>query len=121
LSQAGGIDTASIIAGKTAMYWKNRNVFERQWISRDFKKQTGTSVDEMAGVFTNIDLLPAVNLSRLIVPMQQLRNYYTHQEKLVRGCEKKRRKSSCTPGFAIIGSRSRYLFHAAQLMLTTFP
>ena len=27
--------------------WKKRNLFERQWVSRDFKKTTGMSIDEM--------------------------------------------------------------------------
>jgi hypothetical protein len=25
--------------------WKKRNLFERQWVSRDFKKNTGLSID----------------------------------------------------------------------------
>jgi hypothetical protein len=29
--------------------WKKRNLFERQWVSRDFKKNTGMSIDEMSG------------------------------------------------------------------------
>jgi hypothetical protein len=27
--------------------WKKRNLFERQWVSRDFKKTIGMSIDEM--------------------------------------------------------------------------
>ena len=29
--------------------WKKRNLFERQWATRDFKKNTGMSIDEMTG------------------------------------------------------------------------
>jgi len=31
--------------------WKKRNLFERQWVSRDFKKTTGMSIDEMQTTF----------------------------------------------------------------------
>jgi len=34
--------------------WKERNLFQRQWAFRDFKKQTGISVDEMGAELARI-------------------------------------------------------------------
>jgi NAD(P)-dependent dehydrogenase (short-subunit alcohol dehydrogenase family) len=73
--------------------WKKRNLFERQWVSRDFKKTTGMSIDEMQ---TNLKTL-GTNLktgttTEFIGPLNQLANYYSHQQKQLRGFEKNPQK-----------------------------
>ncbi len=74
--------------------WKKRNLFERQWISRDFKKTTGMSIDEMQ---TTIDVLGAklkvnAKTAEFIEPINQLAGYYVHQQEQLRGFEKDPRK-----------------------------
>jgi hypothetical protein len=34
--------------------WKKRGLFERQWITRDFKRSTGMSIDEMRNELQNL-------------------------------------------------------------------
>lgn len=69
--------------------WQKRNIFERQWTLRDFKKCAGTSADEIsvslhqylkavrAGQMENIAGLPAL--------LTRLKFYYQHQLEMMRG------------------------------------
>ncbi len=74
--------------------WKERNLFQRQWVYRDFKKQTGMSVDEMGAE------LAAITGSRSKTGLTQnsvevlgkLRAYYKHQAELLRGFERDPKK-----------------------------
>jgi NAD(P)-dependent dehydrogenase (short-subunit alcohol dehydrogenase family) len=74
--------------------WKKRNLFERQWISRDFKKSTGMSIDEMS---TALKVL-GENLSNRTVTqgsietLKLLKKYYEHQHEQLRGFEKDPKK-----------------------------
>jgi len=70
--------------------WKERNVFQRQWVFRDFKKQTGMSVDEMAAELASIakSLKGGKVPSRAIDTLNKLGAFYKHQEALLRGFEK---------------------------------
>jgi len=70
--------------------WKERNVFQRQWVFRDFKKQTGMSVDEMAAELASIakSLKGGKVPSRAIDTLNKLGAFYKHQEELLRGFEK---------------------------------
>jgi len=74
--------------------WKKRNLFERQWVSRDFKKTTGMSIDEMQ---TNLKALES-NLkanqatAELVQPLRQLGAYYIHQQEQLKGFEKDSKK-----------------------------
>jgi NAD(P)-dependent dehydrogenase (short-subunit alcohol dehydrogenase family) len=70
--------------------WKERNIFERQWVLRDFKKHTGMSVDEMGAELSSIASsmkggeLPKESVDAL----KKLSAYYQHQQELLRGFEK---------------------------------
>ena len=73
--------------------WKERNVFQRQWVFRDFKKHTGMSVDEMASELANLKPRRTGGVSRsATVVLNKLNSYYKHQSELLRGFEKDPRK-----------------------------
>jgi hypothetical protein len=70
--------------------WKKRNVFERSWVARDFKKNTGMSIDEMQ---TDLEVVGKQLDSRTLMPesveaLKKLRAYYEHQEDQLKGFEK---------------------------------
>jgi NAD(P)-dependent dehydrogenase (short-subunit alcohol dehydrogenase family) len=74
--------------------WKKRNLFERQWINRDFKKTTGMSIDEMQTTLKTLENKLKANASTLefIEPLNQLAGYYVHQQEQLRGFEKNPQK-----------------------------
>ena len=74
--------------------WKERNLFQRQWVFRDFKKQTGMSVDEMGTELGSIaNSLKGGKVSEKAVgTLNKLGEYYKHQQELLRGFEKDPRK-----------------------------
>jgi NAD(P)-dependent dehydrogenase (short-subunit alcohol dehydrogenase family) len=74
--------------------WKSRNLFERQWVARDFKKQTGMSIDEMADALSKAraSLVEGVGVGELQDKMKALRKYYGHQSDLLKGFEKDNEK-----------------------------
>ena len=70
--------------------WKKRNLFERQWVLRDFKRQTGMSADGMGSVLAELEAEARrrSDLSRFRGPLERLASYYAHQQKLLQGFEK---------------------------------
>jgi NAD(P)-dependent dehydrogenase (short-subunit alcohol dehydrogenase family) len=84
--------------------WKDRNIFQRQWIFRDFKKNTGMSVDEMLDTIKELgDKLELhMSTSQFIDPLNQLAGYYEHQIELLKGFEKIQKKRQ--EGLDIIAS-----------------
>jgi len=74
--------------------WKERNLFQRQWVFRDFKKQTGMSVDEMGAELARIaDSLKGGRISKGTVEiLDKLGTYYKHQQELLQGFEKNPKK-----------------------------
>lgn len=72
--------------------WKERNVFERQWVLRDFKKTVGQSADE---VYTAVQSLKNAD-GRLTAAdihlLKQLVGYWEHQYDLLQGFEKNKDK-----------------------------
>ncbi len=74
--------------------WKKRNLFERQWISRDFKKTTGFSIDEMQTILKTLgaNLNSCASTVEFIEPLKQLTSYYVHQQEQLRGFEKNPQK-----------------------------
>jgi NAD(P)-dependent dehydrogenase (short-subunit alcohol dehydrogenase family) len=66
--------------------WKKRSLFERQWISRDFKKTTGMSIDEMQSALSNI----RTNLQskKSTETLNTLASYYRHQQEQLNNFEK---------------------------------
>lgn len=74
--------------------WRERNIFQRQWVFRDFKKCTGMSVDEMSAELAGISgLRRKGGLSQESVELlNKLSRYYRHQQDLLRGFEKDSKK-----------------------------
>jgi NAD(P)-dependent dehydrogenase (short-subunit alcohol dehydrogenase family) len=70
--------------------WKKRNLFERQWISRDFKKNVGMSIDEMMALLKVLgeDLKNQTASSASVEDLKKLSAYYEHQQEQVKGFEK---------------------------------
>lgn len=80
-----------IIKTYTEQYtgWKKLNIFERQWIIRDFKKRMGYSVDE---VFEKLNDMGS-NISRDDIKLlENLKLYWNHQLELLQGFEKDKEK-----------------------------
>jgi NADP-dependent 3-hydroxy acid dehydrogenase YdfG len=63
--------------------WSKRNLFERQWVSRDFRKNTGLSIDEMRAALKEIS-----EGRGDMTNLKKLAGFYRHQEELLRGYEK---------------------------------
>jgi hypothetical protein len=73
--------------------WKKRNLFERQWVSRDFKKTTGMSIDEMQTSLKTLgNNLKTGTRAEFIGSLNQLATYYVHQQEQLRGFEKNPQK-----------------------------
>ncbi len=70
--------------------WKKRNLFERQWVARDFKKNTGLSIDEMTAALSSIEntLNTQVPSQTSVEILKKLSAYYVHQQEQLRGFEK---------------------------------
>lgn len=72
--------------------WLKRNVFERQWVLRDFKKETGLSTEQMKDEINNISLVIQEDnwgyLRDHLIIFKKLQGYYKHQLKLLSGYEK---------------------------------
>ncbi len=74
--------------------WKKRNLFERQWISRDFKKNTGMSIDEMQTTVKALgnSLKTQASTAEFVEPLNRLAAYYVHQQEQLKGFEKDPKK-----------------------------
>jgi len=74
--------------------WKKRNLFERQWVSRDFKKNTGMSIDEMRETLKMLGEKLKNNAPTLssIETLNLLAGYYQHQQDQLKGFEKDPKK-----------------------------
>ncbi|HZW85547.1 MAG TPA: SDR family oxidoreductase [Nitrososphaerales archaeon] len=70
--------------------WKKRSLFERQWVARDFKKNTGKSIDEMTSALRNVEKdLDGPNHSMdSVETLKKLAAYYAHQQEQLKGFEK---------------------------------
>lgn len=72
--------------------WKQRNIFERQWVLRDFKKTMNMSADE---VYTKLQAMKE-NEGRLTEDdyklLRKLILYWQHQQKLLCGFEKDKQR-----------------------------
>jgi NAD(P)-dependent dehydrogenase (short-subunit alcohol dehydrogenase family) len=72
--------------------WKQRSLFERQWVIRDFKKTAGLPVQQWLVVLEQLEAalekrdVQAVN--GLDAPLARLAGYYKHLADLARGYEK---------------------------------
>jgi NAD(P)-dependent dehydrogenase (short-subunit alcohol dehydrogenase family) len=74
--------------------WKKRNLFERQWLSRDFKKSTGMSIDEMQTTLKALgnNLKTNALTGEFNEPLNQLADYYVHQQAQLKSFEKNPQK-----------------------------
>jgi NAD(P)-dependent dehydrogenase (short-subunit alcohol dehydrogenase family) len=74
--------------------WKKRNLFERQWLSRDFKKNTGMSIDEMQTTLKALgnSLKTGDSTAEFVEPLNRLAAYYVHQQEQLKGFEKDPKK-----------------------------
>ncbi len=76
--------------------WLRRNVFERQWVLRDFKKTTGLSADEMnAKIDYLAQLVAAKDTAGIFAQTElliKLKQYYERQYQLLQGYEKNPQK-----------------------------
>ena len=76
--------------------WMKRNIFEKQWVLRDFKKTVGMSVDDMnARMDMTADNLSRSDISQLGAfgyELKLLKTYYDRQYKLLQGYEKDPKK-----------------------------
>ncbi len=72
--------------------WHNRNLFERQWVLRDFKKTVGMAADNFSKLISNIsEMAQKGNVDGLAEQkpwLKKLKVYYAHQHKLLQGYEK---------------------------------
>jgi NAD(P)-dependent dehydrogenase (short-subunit alcohol dehydrogenase family) len=71
--------------------WQKLNVFERQWVFRDFKKNMGVSAEQADGIFVQlqqkIEQRQRFDLKDRMF-FSNLQKYWEHQLKLLRGYEK---------------------------------
>lgn len=76
--------------------WKKRNIFERQWMLRDFKKQVGHSADEVYNLLTvyisGFKNKKNDDMQRINKLLAALRVYYVHQLELMQGFIKDQKK-----------------------------
>lgn len=72
--------------------WIARNIFERQWVLRDFKKTVGISAEQFLNNMNNLEIeLKKENyqiLSSYFNSFEKLKKYYERQYKLLQGFEK---------------------------------
>ncbi len=72
--------------------WMERNLFERQWVLRDFKKTVGDSAEQFRAKMENLENLAqkgsVSKLPSFKLDFERLKAYYEHQLKLLQGFEK---------------------------------
>ena len=75
--------------------WQSRNVFERQWVLRDFKKYMGVPAETVKKEFDRIqkEVENGIGLRNISQKLfENLLYYWKHQLKLLRGFEKDEQK-----------------------------
>lgn len=72
--------------------WMERNIFERQWILRDFKKTVGYSADQFLEIMKQIEVIVLdknnQDIKSYTSDFNKLMMYYQRQHKLLQGFEK---------------------------------
>jgi NAD(P)-dependent dehydrogenase (short-subunit alcohol dehydrogenase family) len=72
--------------------WKNRSLFERQWVIRDFKKSAGMPVEEWLSTLERLKKSLCGEGAITHPPLEKLVGYYDHLAELAKGYEKDRTK-----------------------------
>lgn len=68
--------------------WKQRSLFERQWVLRDFKKSAGMSVEEWLSALARLEAGLGSGGEIASLPLSKLAGYYDHLAELAKGYEK---------------------------------
>lgn len=72
--------------------WHKRNVFEKQWVMRDFKKTVGVSADSFHKLMLSVlELIPKKEFDKIAEykpHFDKLQKYHIHQNELLQGYEK---------------------------------
>ena len=79
--------------------WKERNVFERQWVLRDFRKCVGRPADEVQARMQELAQSGGMLTADDRGLLEALVRYWQHQDQLLQSFEKdpqKRQEYSCT-------------------------
>ncbi len=74
--------------------WKQRSLFERQWIIRDFKKFAGQPIENWLAWLMEKKTAGNFISDQDIDSLETLASYYRHQEELAKGYEKDKQKLS---------------------------
>jgi NAD(P)-dependent dehydrogenase (short-subunit alcohol dehydrogenase family) len=72
--------------------WKQRSLFERQWVIRDFKKTAGMSVEEWLDGLERLETGLQDDGAIVRLPLAKLAGYYDHLAELAKGYEKNTEK-----------------------------
>lgn len=72
--------------------WKNRSLFERQWVIRDFKKTAGMPVEEWLLKLRQLHENLHGEGHLVPLPLDKLAGYYEHLAELAKGYERDRTK-----------------------------
>jgi NAD(P)-dependent dehydrogenase (short-subunit alcohol dehydrogenase family) len=68
--------------------WKQRSIFERQWVVRDFKKTSGMSVEDWLVALERLEKSLERGEVSVRPPLEKLSRYYDHLAELAKGYEK---------------------------------
>lgn len=71
---------------------EKRNIFERQWVLRDFKKCVGKSADEVYSIIKNMEKGSGTLSADEYKLLKTLMLYWEHQYQLLQGFEKDKEK-----------------------------
>lgn len=76
--------------------WRSCNVFRRQWLAREFKRNTGLSIDEMYNTLVTLGkcLEMKTQVTEFVEPLKKLADYYRYQQELLRGLAKFSKKTA---------------------------
>ena len=72
--------------------WKNRSLFERQWVIRDFKKTAGMPAEEWLSKLEQLRDTLRGDGAITSLPLDKLAGYYEHLAELAAGYEKDQAK-----------------------------
>lgn len=72
--------------------WKERNIFERQWVLRDFKKCVGKSADEVYSIMKSMKENKGILSTDEYKLLELLIVYWEHQYQLLQGFERDKEK-----------------------------
>jgi hypothetical protein len=68
--------------------WKQRSIFERQWVLRDFKKAAGRPVEEWLELLTRLERSIKAGIPTAAPPLSRLASYDNRLAELAKGYEK---------------------------------